>query len=125
MQYHLLQTLTSKDANWTPVLVGCLVLIVVVVLGLVVVSWMKRRMQAADEPVPAGFTLSDLRQLHKAGQITDEEFERAKARTIERHKAREAAKGAAGRPGGLAGRAGGAGFPVEPKLPELEEDPPA
>lgn len=92
MQHVLLQAVPSKDANWTPVLVGCLVLIVVVVLGLMIVSWMKRRMQAADEPVPAGFTLSDLRRLHKDGQITDEEFERAKARTIERYKAKDKAK---------------------------------
>src|SRR4051794_17828072 len=92
MRHVLIQTPPANDANWTPVLVGCLILIVVVVLGLLTVSWIKRRMQAAEEPVPAGFTLSDLRQLHKAGQITDEEFERAKAKTIERYKAKEKVK---------------------------------
>ena len=30
-----------------------------------------------------GFTLSDLRQLHKAGKMTDREFELAKAKILE------------------------------------------
>ena len=30
-----------------------------------------------------GFTLSDLRQLHKSGQMTDAEFERAKEKIVE------------------------------------------
>ncbi len=41
---------------------------------------------------PAGFSLSDLRQLHAAGQMSDEEFERAKAKLIQlTQKATEAA----------------------------------
>src|SRR3954468_19959922 len=120
MQHVLLQTPTSKDLNWTPIIIGCLILIVVVVLGLLVVSWMKRRMQAGGEPVPAGFTLSDLRRLHKAGQITDEEFERAKARTIERYKAKEkkAREGAeAAGLGGAANFKGLGGMAARPELP--------
>src|SRR3712207_8783046 len=31
----------------------------------------------------AGFTLADLRQLHKSGQMTDEEFEKAKSKVVE------------------------------------------
>jgi hypothetical protein len=34
----------------------------------------------ADDPV--GFTLDDLRRLHRDGQLTDEEFARAKARVL-------------------------------------------
>ena len=35
-------------------------------------------MNADDTSGGDGFTLSDLRRLHKAGQMTDEEFEKAK-----------------------------------------------
>jgi len=126
MPHVLLQTPGSKDLNWMPVVVGCLVLIGAVILGLFVVSWMKRRMQAADEPVPAGFTLSDLRRLHKAGQITDEEFERAKAKTIERYKAKEnrekAKEGAeAAGLGGAANFKGLGGSLARPELPGEDE----
>ena len=49
-----------------------------------VVSLVRKRMreEPASEGPAAGFTLSDLRQLHKSGQMTDEEFERAKAKIV-------------------------------------------
>jgi len=50
---------------------------------LLIVSRVKRRLQEPDPPASAGFTLSDLRQLHKSGQMSDEEFERAKAKVVE------------------------------------------
>ncbi len=46
--------------------------------------WLYRRLTrplTEDEP-EAGFTLSDLRRLHKEGQISDEEFARARGRLI-------------------------------------------
>ena len=57
----------SRLAIWSGVLIGALI------VGMVVVSKVKRRLQQPDEPVSAGFTLSDLRRLHKSGQMTDEE----------------------------------------------------
>lgn len=59
------------------------VLVLIVVAGLVLVSQLKRRLQHSDSPISAGFTLSDLRQMHKSGQMSDEEFERAKAKVVE------------------------------------------
>jgi hypothetical protein len=61
----------------------------IVTLGLVLVGMMaaarlRRKMKEEDVttgPV-AGFTLSDLRQMHRAGQITDAEFERAKEKVV-------------------------------------------
>jgi hypothetical protein len=57
-------------------------------IGLIVAGWMtvwqvRRRLQKDDTLGNTGFTLSDLRQLHKSGQMTDEEFDRAKARVVE------------------------------------------
>jgi len=57
-------------------------------IGLIVVGWLtvwqvRRRLQRDDPTGNAGFTLSDLRQLHKSGQMTDEEFQRARDRVVE------------------------------------------
>ena len=60
-------------------------LVVVIVLGMWAAAHLKRRyqQQQSDHPTAAaGFTLSDLRQLHRSGQMTDEEFERAKAKIL-------------------------------------------
>ena len=59
-----------------------------ILIGLIVAGWLtvwqvRRRLQRDDTLGNAGFTLSDLRQLHKSGQMTDEEFERAKARVVD------------------------------------------
>src|SRR5438045_4416321 len=76
-----LAELTTHDVTrlvvWSGVLVG------VLIVGMVIVAKVKRRLQQPDEPISAGFTLSDLRQLHKSGQMTDEEFERAKEKVVE------------------------------------------
>lgn len=60
-----------------------LILILLLIVGLVVVIRVKRRIQQPDEPGSMGFTLSDLRQLHKNGQMSDEEFERARTKVVE------------------------------------------
>ena len=57
-----------------------LVLIVVVVAGFVLVSWVKRRLQHQETGQTIGFSLADLRELHKSGKLSDEEFERARGK---------------------------------------------
>jgi hypothetical protein len=75
-------------------------------IGLIVAGWLtvwqvKRRLQKTDDLLGnAGFTLSDLRRLHKSGQMSDEEFEKAKARVVEA--ARRAAARDDAQAGGLA-----------------------
>jgi len=58
-----------------------LALIVLVVIGWFVIarirSWMKDSAEAAQP-----FTLDDLRQLHRSGQLSDEEYERAREMMI-------------------------------------------
>lgn len=48
------------------------------------VAWARRRLVGGDDrdARPGGFTLSDLRQLHREGKMSDEEFERAKAQLV-------------------------------------------
>jgi len=54
---------------------------IVVVIGLFV---RKAYMKEDDIAPPTAFTLSDLRQMHEEGQITDAEFDRAKKAMIAR-----------------------------------------
>jgi hypothetical protein len=77
--------LQSRQVPLEQILLGALALVAVVVVGLVVVSRVRKRLTAADDQPGAGggFMLSDLRRMHKEGQISDEEFERAKARVID------------------------------------------
>jgi hypothetical protein len=70
------------------------------------VVYVKKWMQADDdEAEPIGFTLGDLRRMHKRGQLTDAEFETARTQMIAATKraaerAAEAAREAAKRQGG-------------------------
>ena len=55
----------------------------VVLIGLllgafIVVAQVKKRLVRPDETSAMGFTLSDLRALHRDGKMTDAEFEKAK-----------------------------------------------
>lgn len=51
----------------------------------IVINYLKKWFRSsADEMGSAtGFTLSDLRELHRTGKMTDEEFELAKAKVVE------------------------------------------
>ena len=78
-------------------------LLVLLGVGLVWGMRFKRRItQDDDDAPPMGFTLGDLRQMHRAGQLNDAEFAKAKDKIIEAAKkaaerpAPAAAKGAAG-----------------------------
>ncbi len=63
------------------------VLIALMVLGFIVVAAVKKRVNDDDPDdnprASAGFTLSDLRQLHREGKITPEEFVRAKGKIVD------------------------------------------
>jgi hypothetical protein len=75
-----------------------------------------------DETSGAGFTLSDLRRLHKSGQMSDAEFERAKAKVVEaarRATEREQVAAAAR----AAGAAGGTSRAPRPTRPPDDSEP--
>jgi uncharacterized membrane protein len=58
----------------------CLILLALVVAGFVLVAWVKRRTQQQDSGPTIGFSLADLRELHRTGKISDQEFERARGK---------------------------------------------
>jgi hypothetical protein len=62
---------------WALVLVG------VVLVGFYAVVQVKRWVTKPDEPAGAGFTLSDLRAMHRSGKMTTEEFEKAKLAIVQ------------------------------------------
>ena len=66
------------------VLPWLLVLLGIVVAGAVVVMLARRLTKDAPSGPPQGFTLQELRELHAAGELTDEQFERARAVMIGR-----------------------------------------
>lgn len=72
------------ETNPVPVIIWCVALLLVLIVGLVFAVRIKRRFTAEDDapPVASGFTLSDLRQMHKLGQLSDDEFERAKEKVV-------------------------------------------
>lgn len=75
----------NPSADTTSVILWSMVLLAFLVMGFVLVMRLQRRMQRVDDEAPAsplGFTLSDLRQLHQSGQMTDEEFERARGKLL-------------------------------------------
>lgn len=74
----------SQVAPW---LVG---LLAVVMAGGIVIYFI-RRMLRADHGAPIeGFALEDLRQMHRRGELSDEEFEKARITLIGRITATEA-----------------------------------
>jgi uncharacterized membrane protein len=74
------------------VLPWVLILLAFVVVASVVIMWLHRRVRS-DHPsaTGGGFTLHDLRQMHARGELTDEEFQRAREAVIAgvRHAASE------------------------------------
>lgn len=90
------------DVSAMSVVTWSLILVAFIVAGWVTVWQVRRRLTKPDETAGTGFTLSDLRRLHKTGQMSDEEFERAKAQVVDaarRATAREAAAALAKQPG--------------------------
>src|SRR4051812_31047310 len=60
-------------------LFGTLILIIVLVVMFGAVAAFRKWLKADDVPTSGpGFTLSDLRRLHKEGKMTDEEYDKAK-----------------------------------------------
>lgn len=75
------------------VLFAVLLVLVGVALLIGVVAVIRKRFAAADEADPAaGFSLGSLRQLVKAGKMTQEEYDRAKEQIVAAHQRAEARK---------------------------------
>jgi len=58
------------------------ILIALLVAAFVGVALLKKRLVKPHEGMSGGFTLSDLRALHRSGKMSDEEFEKAKEAVV-------------------------------------------
>jgi len=61
---------------WSAILIG------LVLLAFIAVVQVKKRLVKTDETMSKGFTLADLRALHRSGKMSDQEFEKAKEAVI-------------------------------------------
>ena len=59
-----------------------LVLIALLLVGFFAVTRLRQWMKEDDAPVSIGFTLSDLRDLRRQGKMSEEEYERARAKMM-------------------------------------------
>jgi hypothetical protein len=73
----LAHLLAQSDSIAQP-LIWSVILIVILMILFAAVGLYRKWMKSEDTGGGEGFTLSDLRRLHKSGQMTDEEFEKAK-----------------------------------------------
>lgn len=75
--------LLAQESEWGSIWVWSLVLIGFLVFMFVVVTFIRRGLRGDDTPTTGpAFTLGDLRDLHKRGQMTDDEYARAKAALV-------------------------------------------
>jgi hypothetical protein len=69
-----------------------LVLLGMIFAGAIVLYVIRRSITPGNSGDDEGFTLHDLRRLHRKGSLTDEEFERARSAMIERVTSRASGK---------------------------------
>jgi hypothetical protein len=79
----MLRFLADDDDSFG-IFIPCLFLLILVAGGAYAVIWLRRRYWGSEdeEVAPMGFTLGDLRNLHKSGRISGEEFEKAKEKIV-------------------------------------------
>jgi len=69
-------------SGMSSVILWSTVLLALIILLFFLYTQLKRWMTEADEPIAGGFTLADLRKLHRQGNISTEEFEMAKSKLL-------------------------------------------
>src|SRR5688500_3986117 len=76
--------LLADASDAAQVVFRSLLLILIIIVGFWGVLRLRRWLKEDDtEPGGIGFTLGDLRAMHKRGEITDEEFERARNQMLD------------------------------------------
>jgi hypothetical protein len=83
----------AAATNWTGLLVGGMIVLGITAVGVWIIS--RVRLAAKGTAIQEGFTLGDLRRLRDSGEMSEEEFERARDSMLAAHRrteAREAAK---------------------------------
>ena len=73
---------TAAGDVFSEVLPWLVVLVILVLVGGIVISAIRKSIRSDEGDAAHGFTLHDLRRMHAAGDLSDEQFERAKAKLI-------------------------------------------
>ncbi len=71
----------NVDKAHQAIILALVVFVLVLLLGLVVLLY-RRRYFGARVDEPQGFTLADVRRMHREGQLSDEEYERMRQAVI-------------------------------------------
>jgi hypothetical protein len=79
----------SEDAS-SSIFFWTIVLLAVVLLMFGAVVWARKRLSPDEDFHGEGFSLGDLRRMHKEGKLSDEELERAKSKMVETMHAQQA-----------------------------------
>jgi len=75
--------IASSDPKSIGVLfVWCGILVALLLVAFALYTYFKRWMNQTNESSHVGFTLSDLREMHRQGKISDQEFEQTKAKML-------------------------------------------
>ncbi len=80
----VLQPLANLDSTQS-IIVWSLVLICLIIVGMAVTLQVKKKVTETGSTTGSGggFTLSDLREMVRQGTLTQEEFEKARAKIVE------------------------------------------
>src|SRR5579864_6519079 len=82
---HLLAAAPTSDDDTRRAIEWGIVVVIAAIGLFILARIMRKKLRSIESGPPAGFTLSDLRQLLKDGKMTPEEFERAKAKILNAH----------------------------------------
>jgi cytochrome b len=80
----MFRVMVLADGDPIGIVIACAMLLVVVSIGAYGVIWLRKRLWGRDDPTltSTGFTLGDLRHLHRAGKLSDEEFQKARDKIV-------------------------------------------
>ena len=80
----------AAPASYGGLFIGVVIVLAAAAAGVIVIARL-RRGAAGDAPPGAGggFTVGDLRRLRDSGQMSDEEFDRARAKIVDAHRRRQ------------------------------------
>lgn len=83
----------GQSSDIGTVIIASIAIIGACIGGFYVIARLRKKMKEDDyaaTPGAGGFTLTDLRELHKSGQMTDEEFDKAKHLIVASMKSQQA-----------------------------------
>lgn len=81
----LAATVTDKSSRlFAETLPWIILLLAAILAGGVIIFLARKYIYGGTDHAAGGFTLHDLREMHKSGEISDDEFTRAKAQMIGR-----------------------------------------